>query len=147
MIFSLNTKEWDINKEGVTMFEKEAEKITNKILCSEKLCFTHCNFSSPKHHRCGEWHRCYESAKDGAEFGYNKSNEWHYPLKGEYPKEYKDLWICFVTEDDMKDYVRGWYEYDFDEDKHIFKTVNEITLILENVYAWKELIPPKEVAE
>ena len=23
MIFSLNTKEWDINKEGVTMFEEE----------------------------------------------------------------------------------------------------------------------------
>jgi len=25
MIFSLNTKEWDINKERVTMFEKKAE--------------------------------------------------------------------------------------------------------------------------
>ena len=23
----------------------------------------------------------------GAEFGYNKANEWHYPSKGEYPKE------------------------------------------------------------
>ena len=28
-----------------------------------------------------------ESFKDGAEFGYNKANEWHYPSKGEYPKE------------------------------------------------------------
>lgn len=26
------------------------------------------------------------SFKDGAEFGYNKANEWHYPSKGELPK-------------------------------------------------------------
>ena len=25
--------------------------------------------------------------QDGAEFGYNKANEWHYPSKGEYPEE------------------------------------------------------------
>jgi hypothetical protein len=31
MIFSLNTNEWDINKEGVTMFEKEAEEWANKM--------------------------------------------------------------------------------------------------------------------
>ena len=129
------------------MFEKDAEEIVYEKLCSKTLCYNHCNYSSPKHHRCGEWHRCYESAKDGMEFGYNKANEWHYPSEGEYPKEYRDLWICFVTEDDMKDYVRGWYEYDFDEDKHIFKTVNEITQTLENVYAWKEIVPPKEIEE
>ena len=46
--------------------EKEAEEIANKKLCSERICYNHCNFNSPKHHRCGEWHRCYESAKEGA---------------------------------------------------------------------------------
>ena len=46
-------------------FEKEAEEIANKKLCSERICYNHCNFNSPKHHRCGEWHRCYESAKEG----------------------------------------------------------------------------------
>lgn len=123
------------------MFEKDAEEILNK----------HCNceFISEcidgTRTRCSDFEEKKNLLLEGIEFGYNKSNEWHYPLKGEYPKEYKDLWICFVTEDDMKDYVRGWYEYDFDEDKHIFKTVNEITLILENVYAWKELLPPKEL--
>ena len=39
------------------------------------MCYGHCNFSSPKHHRCGDWHRCYEIAKAGAEFGYNKAKE------------------------------------------------------------------------
>ena len=27
----------------------------------------------------------------GAEFGYNKANEWHYPSKGEYPKDEKNF--------------------------------------------------------
>ena len=54
------------------MFEKEAEEIANKSLCSKRICYNHCNFNSPKHHRCGEWHRIYECAKESAEFGYNK---------------------------------------------------------------------------
>ena len=81
------------------------------------------------------------------EFGISKSSQYKKVcnLAKQLPNyTYNDgITKCFV--DDMKDYVRGWYEYDFDEDKHIFKTVNEITLILENVYAWKELIPPKEL--
>lgn len=57
------------------MFEKEAEEIANKKLCSKRICYNRCNFNSPKHHRCGEWHRCYESAKDGATLAYNKALE------------------------------------------------------------------------
>ncbi len=57
------------------MFEKEAEEIANKR-CHEIMCFGHCSFSSPKHHRCGEWHREYNCAKEGIEYGYNKANEW-----------------------------------------------------------------------
>ena len=56
------------------MFEKEAEEIANKR-CHEIMCYGHCSFSSPKHHRCGEWHREYECALKGAEFGYNKANK------------------------------------------------------------------------
>ena len=79
----------------------------------------------------------------GAEFGYNKANEWHYPSNGEYPKEYKDILICFLTEDDMKDCVRGWYEYDFENNKHIFKYLNVLgTQYLETVIAWKEIVLP-----
>lgn len=61
------------------MFDKDAEEIAYKKLCNETLCFNRCNYSSPKHHRCGEWHRCYNSAKDGKELGYNKANERHSP--------------------------------------------------------------------
>ena len=85
-----------------------------------------------------------QSFKDGAEFGYNKANEWHYPSKGEYPKEYEDILICFLTEDDMKDCVRGWYEYDFENNKHTFKYLNVLgTQYLETVIAWKEIVLPE----
>lgn len=82
--------------------------------------------------------------QDGAAFGYNKATEWHYPSKGEYPEEYEDVLICFLTEDDMKDCVRGWYEYDYDNDKHIFKHLNVLgTQYLETVIAWKEFVLPE----
>jgi len=65
MIFSLNTNEWDINKEGVTMFEKEAKEYA--------------------HRKCGtiqdtEWKFCELDWHEGAEFGYRKANEWHFVL-------------------------------------------------------------------
>jgi hypothetical protein len=91
------------------------------------------------------------ACRECMEFGYNKANEWHYVSKGEYPTEYKDILICFLTEDDMKDCVRGWYEYDFENEKHIFKYLNVLgTQYLETVIAWKEIVLPelpKEIKE
>ena len=49
--------------------EQKAEEIANKR-CHEIMCFGHCNFSSPKHHRCGEWHREYNCALDGYHEGF-----------------------------------------------------------------------------
>lgn len=33
-----------------------------------------------------------QAFKDGAEFGYNKANEWHYVKDGDLPKEKKEYW-------------------------------------------------------
>ena len=52
------------------MFEKEAEEYLIRNLC--KTCLTICENNCP--HAESE-KRAY---KDGAEFGYNKANEWHY---------------------------------------------------------------------
>lgn len=46
--------------------EKEAEEIANER-CEKTMYFPHCNYNSPKHHRCGDWHREYECALKGAE--------------------------------------------------------------------------------
>ena len=115
------------------MFEKEAEEYVLE------------NFSSDYY---GEFEMEqiteYSAFQKGAEFGYNKANEWHYVKDGKYPKEYADLFICYLTEDDAKDCVRGWYEYDLDNDEHYFKTVNTFgTAVIKNVYAWKEIVLPE----
>ena len=75
-----------------------------------------------------------EAYKDGAEFVYNKANEWHYPSKGEYPKENLE---CLCID-------KVW-------------TVQTFTTILKccdgvfidgngtpcDVIAWKEITPPE----
>ena len=57
--------------------EEMAEEIANKR-CHEIMCYGHCSFNSPKHHRCGEWHREYNCALEGLKAGrpqWHKSNE------------------------------------------------------------------------
>ena len=50
---------------------KKAEEIANKR-CHEIMCWGHCSFSSPKHHRCGEWHREYNCALAGLKAGFEE---------------------------------------------------------------------------
>lgn len=120
------------------MFEKEAEEIANKKLCSERICYNHCNFNSPKHHRCGEWHRIYDCAKESAEFGYNKVNEWHYVKDGDLPRQYGHT--CFSI--DVLANNKKWVYYEFSSGKW-FCGNKEVKVI-----AWKEIeLPalPKEI--
>ena len=110
------------------MFEKEAEEIANKR-CHEIMCYGHCSFSSPKHHRCGEWHREYNCAKEGIEYGYNKANEWHY-VKDGLPKETKKYFI----------YSKEWGV----EVRKFFADVGYFECRKNDVIAWKEIVLPKE---
>ena len=122
------------------MFEKEAEEIANKR-CHEIMCFGHCSFSSPKHHRCGEWHREYNCAKEGIEFGYNKANEWHYVSKEGFPN--KDDIYLIIRKDGLHlgDYCCGgdgdidcqsWCDYPSEEE-----------IQDDSVIAWKEIVLPE----
>ena len=129
------------------MFEKEAEEIANKR-CHEIMCYGHCSFSSPKHHRCGEWHREYKCALKGAEFGYNKANEWHYVKDGDLPNE--DVYVYLLFKED---------EYPTVARRHLFKEWegglkwcwdckwgSGYTIEADNdrIIAWKEIVLPKE---
>ena len=53
--------------------EEIAEEIANKR-CHEIMCYGHCSFNSPKHHRCGEWHREYNCALEGLKAS---RPQWH----------------------------------------------------------------------
>ena len=67
------------------MFEKEADEFQKQI--QQEYLDLGKNGAYPP-----LWERIGELWKKGAEFGYNKANEWHYPSKGEYPKECENVW-------------------------------------------------------
>ena len=73
--------------------------------------------------------------QDGAEFGYNKANEWHYVKDGDLPKEPK-RYLCQI-----KYNVGGAITYecsDYDVE------YNSWTDSYGDVIAWKEIVLPKE---
>lgn len=67
---------------------------------------------------------CYQK---GAEFGYNKANEWHFVKNGDFPKENKK-YLVLTSNGEPK--VDSW--------------LNITWLYSYDVIAWKEIVPPKE---
>lgn len=142
------------------MFEKEAEEYAeNREVCglldaiSENL--QNYDYGTVAHYNIDPLVE--ECFKDGAEFGYNKANEWHYVKDGDLPNT------------DTKDYTyirrRKKYERQF-TDYRVIKCyvlcINEYGKITADVgyfdcnrkcffdkaegmvYAWKEIVLPKE---
>ena len=71
----------------------------------------------------------------GAEFGYNKANEWHYVKDGDLPKV-NELVLIKIT----GCFVLGWTN-----GTNWFNDSNNGTIIDRRmVYAWKEIVLPKE---
>ena len=74
--------------------------------------------------------------KDGAEFGYNKANEWHY-VKDELPELYKDVLVVFSQGD-----------YDVKRLTNHNEWVGRGSWCsLTDVIAWKEIVLPMEIKE
>lgn len=72
--------------------------------------------------------------KDGAEFGYNKANEWHFVKDGKYPTH--SYRVLVFTDEGI-----GFGIYGLDDKKwHTYDTGFD-------VIAWKEIIPPKEIEQ
>jgi hypothetical protein len=80
-----------------------------------------------------------EAFKDGAEFGWNKANEWHYPSKGEYPEKGKEI-ILYTK-------PLGLIFGEFCEGYNNLWTSNRCDFTTEEIIAWieKEKISPKEI--
>ena len=124
------------------MFEKEAEEAGNKTI-KESNQFARCARKSYK-----------DGFKDGAEFGYNKANEWHeieskVTPKREISKQYmpknkeKVLLKYHFSGDDEIHISDGYYDaYDFE-----FHIANNPKFRIVCVIAWKEIVLPKEIKE
>ena len=80
-----------------------------------------------------------EGFKDGAEFGYNKANEWHY-VKDELPpikKKYcgrSELVLVLSKEKEMQ------YAQYIEKEKTWARGICEISFV---PYAWKEIVLPE----
>ncbi|MBQ5473137.1 MAG: hypothetical protein IIT65_00210 [Lachnospiraceae bacterium] len=100
------------------MFEKEAEeRITEQFGTS------------------GEYVTRQRIWQDGAEFGYNKANEWHY-VKDELPISDKDKYYFVVVDKWNGPMIARFYE-------GVWSNYSTI----EDVIAWKEIVLPKEIKE
>ena len=77
------------------MFEKEAEEYTENPKSAWKQGMT-----------CVGSVR--QAFKDGAEFGYNKANEWRYVKDGDYPKDNKPV-LCILGDIDSDNCEVGYY--------------------------------------
>ena len=68
-----------------------------------------------------------QAFKDGAEFGYNKANEWHYLKDGKYPKENQLVMVYRVNPLGANIAITNWYDSYKDT----------------KVIAWKEIVLPE----
>ena len=82
----------------------------------------------------------------GAEFGYKKTNEWHYVKDGDYPKDNKPV-LCILGDVDSDSYEVGYYnDVESGEPWH-FETYHLPDDDGDNAWgvsAWKEIVLPKE---
>lgn len=127
------------------MFEKEAEEYTKNIFCN-----VNCSIGHPRA-RSVNLLDVEQAFQDGAEFGYNKANEWHeieskVSPKREISKQYmpknkeKVLLKYHFSGDDEVHISDGYYDaYDFE-----FHIANNPKYRIVCVIAWKEIVLSKE---
>ena len=74
----------------------------------------------------------------GAEFGYNKANEWHYVKDGDLPEE--NQWVLV--------YDGSYTVCNYHSNTPIIWLDNYENEVYEgSIIAWKEITPPKEIKE
>ena len=110
------------------MFEKEAEEYAKQkeIERSNLECITVLNYEVSR------------SFKDGAEFGYNKANEWHYVKDRDLPKDDKQYLVLFFYN------YKGKKEMSYGVRDNLHSDFENHRCYTEQIIAWKEIVPPKE---
>lgn len=115
-----------------TMFEKESKKY------SDYVKYTHERWGS-NYPNYGDIEIAYQK---GADFGYNKANEWHYVKDGKYPTDEKDVEVLYQDCDKINVYN---CVYDIHAENWLYYNLDDMMLELFpfNVIAWKEVVLPE----
>ena len=96
----------------------------------------------------------------GAEFGYNKANEWHYVKDGDLPKAYQKCYFIYsntygegnkvIFPESNINVLTGIYAFFLDEETDeettepcFYDDINDDEIDLSEVYAWKEIVLPE----
>ena len=114
------------------MFEKEAEEYCGNLDKSKTRDFIT------------------DAFKDGAEFGYNKANEWHYVKDGDLPKDFGNYVVAFYgSKGSIANGKPCWEELYFDAETLRWvdrDTFGDLPYVNKEgiVIAWKEIVLPKE---
>ena len=119
------------------MFEKEAEEYANGKGHEHYNYLFEENAGNPADF--ARW--CFE---DGAEFGYNKANEWHKVADGDLPKPNIAVLICFQFEKWTTTYIayyrpaiKKWQMYNLSEAQR--QPIDDDYIDSEEVIAWCEI--------
>ena len=120
------------------MFEKEAEEYVRKI----RHDVINWDGAEPDERFYNEI-KFKQAYLAGAELGYIKANEWHYPSKGEYPKECENV-LCYCKGTEIKFCSIGHTIIGGDNKIRWWSSNRSEEL---KVYAWKEIVLPKEIEE
>lgn len=121
------------------MFEKEAEEYA---LENYENCL-YDDFPYVNDSRARE-----QSFKDGAEFGYNKANEWHYVKDGDLPnKEQEEKQLLVRVHNYTEDCIFAYYmkdKYFSKNGKRFYSDTDcDYPIDIEDIIAWKEIVLPE----
>ena len=120
------------------MFEKEVEEYVRKI----RHDVINWDGTEPEERFYNEI-KFKQAYLAGAEFGYNKANEWHY-VKDELPDEGTYL-VIWQNDKGYKEIFIMHYEEDDEGELHWIDGDCEVQD--EYIIAWKEITLPKEIKE
>ena len=145
------------------MFEKEAEERARKLEESQTLSVYDNDEDLARDIAWNEGKVAgYEEGfKDGAEFGYNKANEWHYVKDGDFPKVGQKCYFIYsnfygednkvIFSESSINVLTGVYTFILDEETGdettetcFYDDINDEEIYEQEVYAWKEIELPKE---
>ena len=122
------------------MFEKEAEEIMR-----QNGCRTHSGNFIQADKVC-------ELIQKGAEFGYNKANEWHYVKDGDLPKDTTVLYLVRVYSWDFGfshlykkngTYIPTVCEWNGEYFKALDSMAYSNARNIKSCFAWKEIVLPE----
>ena len=119
------------------MFEKEAEEYANQKEIERKNleCIIVVNYEVSR------------SFKDGAEFGYNKANEWQYVKEGcKYPENGESVLVTVLDDDNEKIVTMALFEVEnnkrfWDIESRLCSVHSGSEEVCSKIIAWARVLP------